>query len=237
MNSQHIFRDFDKAIDALRADVLLMASLTRQNLERAMCSLLERNIDLARAVIADDSDVDDLERKIDQSGMEILARFHPMASDLRLVVTSMKMAHNLERISDHAVNIAKRSKKICKSSELEEVGLAEPLYSMADGILRDSLMAYTDANAELGQSLKARDKELDRLQKQMVSALSRRLEDSNGRSENLLHLIFIAGSIERIGDLAVNMGEDAFFLGEARDIRHESRKNLTLDPTEESADD
>jgi phosphate transport system protein len=237
MNSQHIFRDFDKAIDALRADVLLMASLTRQNLERAMCSLLERNIDLARAVIADDSDVDDLERKIDQSGMEILARFHPMASDLRLVVTSMKMAHNLERISDHAVNIAKRSKKICKSSVLEEVGLAEPLYSMADGILRDSLMAYTDANAELGQSLKARDKELDRLQKQMVSALSRRLEDSNGRSENLLHLIFIAGSIERIGDLAVNMGEDAFFLGEARDIRHESRKNLTLDPTEESADD
>jgi phosphate transport system protein len=237
VNSQHIFRDFDKAIDALRADVLLMASLTRQNLERAMCSLLERNIDLARAVIADDSDVDDLERKIDQSGMEILARFHPMASDLRLVVTSMKMAHNLERISDHAVNIAKRSKKICKSSVLEEVGLAEPLYSMADGILRDSLMAYTDANAELGQSLKARDKELDRLQKQMVSALSRRLEDSNGRSENLLHLIFIAGSIERIGDLAVNMGEDAFFLGEARDIRHESRKNLTLDPTEESADD
>jgi len=237
MNSQHIFRDFDKAIDALRADVLLMASLTRQNLERAMCSLLERNIDLARAVIADDSDVDDLERKIDQSGMEILARFHPMASDLRLVVTSMKMAHNLERISDHAVNIAKRSKKICKSSVLEEVGLAEPLYSMADGILRDSLMAYTDANAELGQSLKARDKELDRLQKQMVSALSRRLEDSNGRSENLLHLIFIAGSIERIGDLAVNMGEDAFFLGQARDIRHESRKNLTLDPTEDSADD
>jgi len=237
VNSQHIFRDFDKAIDALRADVLLMASLTRQNLERAMCSLLERNIDLARAVIADDSDVDDLERKIDQSGMEILARFHPMASDLRLVVTSMKMAHNLERISDHAVNIAKRSKKICKSSVLEEVGLAEPLYSMADSILRDSLMAYTDANAELGQSLKARDKELDRLQKQMVSALSRRLEDSNGRSENLLHLIFIAGSIERIGDLAVNMGEDAFFLGEARDIRHESRKNLTLDPTEESADD
>jgi len=237
MNSQHIFRDFDKAIDALRADVLLMASLTRQNLERAMCSLLERNIDLARAVIADDSDVDDLERKIDQSGMEILARFHPMASDLRLVVTSMKMAHNLERISDHAVNIAKRSKKICKSSVLEEVGLAEPLYSMADGILRDSLMAYTDANAELGQSLKARDKELDRLQKQMVSALSRRLEDSNGRSENLLHLIFIAGSIERIGDLAVNMGEDAFFLGEARDIRHESRKNSTLNPTEESADD
>jgi len=224
MNSQHIFRDFDKAIEALKAEVLLMASLTRQNLERAMRSLLERDIDLARTVIADDADVDDLERKIDQSGMDILVRFHPMASDLRLVITSMKMAHNLERISDHAVNIAKRSKKICKSMPLEEAGLAEPLYSLADKLLRDALMAYTDANAELGESLKARDKELDRLHKQMIASLSGRLETSAGASENLLHLIFVARSIERIGDLAVNIGEDAVFLGEARDIRHEHRK-------------
>ncbi len=227
MNHQHIFRDFDKAIEALKAEVLLMASLTRQNLERAMRSLLERDIDLARSVIADDADVDDLERKIDQSGMDVLVRFHPMASDLRLVITSMKMAHNLERISDHAVNIAKRSKKICKSTPLEEVGLAEPLYSLADSLLRDALMSYTDSNSELGESLKARDKELDRLHKQMIASLSSRLEDSNGRSENLLHLIFVARSIERIGDLAVNIGEDAVFLGEARDIRHEHRKNPT----------
>ena len=224
MNSQHIFRDFDKAIEALRAEVLLMASLTRQNLERAMKSLLERDIDLSRTVIADDSDVDDLERTIDQMGMDILVRFHPMASDLRLVITSMKMAHNLERISDHAVNIAKRSKKICKSTPLEEVALTEPLYTLADGLLRDALTAFTDANGDLGESLKIRDKELDRLHKQMIASLSSRLEASDGRAENLLHLIFVARSIERIGDLAVNMGEDAVFLGEARDIRHEHRK-------------
>lgn len=225
MNNPHIFRDFDKVMETLKADVLLMASLARQNLERAMRSLLERDIDLARTVIADDSDVDDLERKIDQVGMEILVRFHPVASDLRLVITSMKMAHNLERISDHAVNIAKRSKKICKAAPLEEAGLAEPLYSLADKLLRDALMAYTDANTDLGEGLKARDKELDRLHKAMIASLSGRLEDSNGKSENLLHLIFVARSIERIGDLAVNIGEDAVYLGEARDIRHEHRKN------------
>jgi phosphate transport system protein len=115
MTSHHILREFDKGMISLKSDVLLMASLARQNLERAMRSLLERDIDLARSVIADDSDVDDLERKIDQAGIDIMVRFHPVASDLRLVITSMKMAHNLERISDHAVNIAKRSKKICKS--------------------------------------------------------------------------------------------------------------------------
>ena len=224
MSSPHIFREFDKGMESLKAEVLLMASLTRQNLERAMRSLLERNLDLARAVIADDVDVDELERKIDQSGMDILVRFHPVASDLRLVITSMKMAHNLERISDHAVNIAKRSKKICKAPPLDEAALTEPLYSLADKLLRDALMAYTDANAELGEGLKARDKELDRLHKQMIASLSARLEDAGGRSEYLLHLIFVARSIERIGDLAVNIGEDAVFLGEARDIRHEYKK-------------
>ncbi len=224
MSSPHIFREFDKGMESLKAEVLLMASLTRQNLERAMRSLLERNLDLARAVIADDVDVDELERKIDQSGMDILVRFHPVASDLRLVITSMKMAHNLERISDHAVNIAKRSKKICKAPPLDEAALTEPLYSLADKLLRDALMAYTDANAELGEGLKARDKELDRLHKQMIASLSARLEDAGGRSEYLLHLIFVARSIERIGDLAVNIGEDAVFLGEARDIRHEHKK-------------
>jgi phosphate transport system protein len=236
MNNQHIFREFDKVIEVLKADVLSMACLTRQNLERAMRALLERDIDLARAVIADDADVDDLERRIDQSGMAILLRFHPVASDLRLIITSMKMAHNLERISDHAVSIAKRAKKICKASPLDEVGLTEPLYSLADKLLRDALLAYTDSNSDLGESLKARDKELDRLHKQMIASLSARLEDSNGRSENLLHLIFVARSIERIGDLAVNIGEDAVFLGDARDIRHIHRKNSTTeladDPSE-----
>jgi phosphate transport system protein len=224
MSTPHIFREFDKGMEALKADVLLMANLTRQNLERAMRSLLERDIDLARSVIADDVDVDDLECKIDQSGMDILVRFHPMASDLRLVITSMKMAHNLERISDHAVNIAKRSKKICKAAPMEEAAMTEPLYSLADKQLRDAVMAYTDANSELGESLKFRDRELDRLHKQMIALLSGRLEGSEGRSEHLLHLIFVARSIERIGDLAVNIGEDAVFLGEARDIRHEHGK-------------
>jgi phosphate transport system protein len=229
MNQQHIFSEFDKAMNALKADVLMMASLTRQNLENAMHALLKRDIDLARAVIADDSDVDELERKIDQGGMSILVRFHPVASDLRLVITSMKMAHNLERISDHAVSIAKRAKKVCKAAPMDEAGLTEPLYSLADKLLRDALLAYADSNSELGESLKARDKELDRLHKQMIASLSIRLEDSDGRSENLLHLIFVARSIERIGDLAVNMGEDAVFLGEARDIRHEHRKKLAGD--------
>lgn len=224
MNQPHIFHEFDNAMTGIKDKVLLMAGLTRQNLERAIQALLKRDIDLARMVIGDDSDVDDLEVRIDQQGMDILVRFHPVASDLRLVITSMKTAHNLERISDHAVNIAKRAKKICKTTEPLETTMIEPLYTMAEKLLRDALLAYTDTNTDLGAGLKSSDKELDIAHKEVVALLSSRLESSGNRAESLLHLILVARSLERIGDLAVNIGEDSVFLSEARDIRHEQRK-------------
>jgi phosphate transport system protein len=224
MNQPHIFHEFDNAMVALKDSVLLMASLTRQNLERAVAALMARDIDLARTVIGDDSDVDELELKIDHQGMDILLRFHPVASDLRLVITSMKMAHNLERISDHAVNIAKRAKKISKSSEPLETNIIEPLYTMAEKLLRDGLVAYTDSNTDLGEGLKRGDKELDKAHKEVVTLLCNRLENAAGRAENVLHLIFVARSLERVGDLSVNIGEDSVYLSDARDIRHDHRK-------------
>jgi len=225
MNQSHIFQEFDTAISNLRSHVLTMAGLARQNLERSVQALLTRNLDLSRTVIGEDTEVDELEIKIDQLGMEILLRFHPVASDLRLVITSMKMAHNLERISDHAVNIAKRAKKLCKSADPIETTIIEPLYSKADSLLRDALLSYTDGNTNLGEHLKAGDAELDKAHKEVIALLSSRLETAGSSAENLLHLIFVSRSLERIGDLAVNIGEDAVFMNEARDIRHEHRKN------------
>ena len=225
MNQPHIFHEYDNAMADLKDKVLLMAGLTRQNLERAIQALLTRDIDLSRMVIGDDSEVDDLEVKIDHLGMDILIRFHPVASDLRLVITSMKTSHNLERISDHAINIAKRARKICKSSDAMDTAIVEPLYGMAEKLLRNALLAYTDANSDLGESLKAGDRELDAAHKEVVALLSARLENAGGQTENLLHLIFVSRSLERIGDLAVNIGEDSVFLSDARDIRHEHRKD------------
>jgi len=233
MNQSHIFHEIDNAMGTLKDKILLMASLTRQNLERSIQALLNRDIDLARMVIGDDSEVDELEVKIDALGMDILVRYHPVASDLRQVITSMKICHNLERISDHAVNIAKRAKKICKSTETVEATIIEPLYTMAEKLLRDAMLAFTDHNTVLGEGLRAGDEELDAAHKQVIALLSGRLENAGPRAENLLHLIFVARSLERIGDLSVNIGEDSVFLSEARDIRHEHRKGG--EPTSDQA--
>ena len=226
MQGPHILHDFDHAISSLRGEVLSMAGKARHNLERAVKALLDRNVELANAVIADDDEVDMHERRIDQLGMEILVRFHPMATDLRLVVSSMKISMNLERISDHATTIAKRARKMSANQELPDCTLIEPLYTLADHLLRDAISAYSDHNAVLGASLHARDKELDRMYKEATATFGTRIEQTGGRSQDYLHLILVVRSLERVGDLAVNIGEDAVFLEAARDLRHESNREL-----------
>ncbi|HUF61705.1 MAG TPA: phosphate signaling complex protein PhoU [Verrucomicrobiales bacterium] len=226
MDSPHILRDFDQAISVLRSEVLAMAAQARHNVERAIRALMERNPELANAVIADDDEVDERERRIDQLGMEILVRFHPVATDLRLVVSSMKISMNLERISDHATNIAKRARKLCATQELPDAGLIEPLYKLADHLLHDAIAAYRDRNAQLGASLHGRDKELDRMHHEATAAFGSRIDQTNGRSADYVHLIFIVRSLERVGDLASNIGEDAVFLESAKDLRHTSNREL-----------
>jgi phosphate transport system protein len=218
--SPHILQDFEQAINTLRSEVISMAGKARHNLERAVRALLERNSELANAVIADDDEVDDHERHVDQLGMEILVRFHPMAGDLRTVVSSMKISMNLERISDHATSIAKRARKVTACQEMSDATLIEPLYTLADQLLRDAITAYAEHDATLGASLHMRDKELDRLHKQANATFGERIETANGRRQDYLHLILVVRSLERIGDLSVNIGEDAVFLEAARDIRH-----------------
>lgn len=226
MQNLHILQDFDHAIDALRGEVLAMAGKARHNLERAVQALLERNAELANAVIADDDEVDEHERQIDKLGMEILIRFHPMASDLRLVVSSMRISMNLERISDHATTIAKRARKMCGRPQLPDATLIEPLYAMADDLLRDSITAYIERDAKLGAGLHDRDKELDQIYKATSATFSNRLEEGGGLGQDYLHLILVTRSLERVGDLAVNVGEDAVFLESARDLRHEENRDI-----------
>jgi phosphate transport system protein len=145
----------------------------------------------------------------------------------------MKVAANLEPISDHAVSIAKRARKMLARPEFGETNLMEPLYELADQQVKDALSAYADRDAELGQSLQLRDKELDKMHKRLIATFSARLEEGGDRAEDFLHLIFVARSLERIGDLAVNIGEDAVFLDSARDIRYEKNRVAATEPQAE----
>ena len=200
-----------------------MASIASQNLGDSIRGLLEGDEDLCNQVIAEDEAVDQLEKKIDADGIAILTRFTPLAQDLRRVMSTMKVSNNVERISDQAVNIARRAKRILQSVELPETRMVEPIYDQAIDLLRDSLSAFRDENIALGSGLKARDKELDLQQNEFIVRLTRRMEEDTSRLKDYIDLVFIARFLERAGDHAVNIGEDAVYAGAAKDIRHSSQ--------------
>lgn len=220
----HLFRAYDHTHRRFQEMLLNMAALTRQNLENAIKALLRQDNDLANAVVAADDDIDDLERAVDHLGMEALLRIHPVATDLRMIISSMKISTNLERISDHAVGIAKRARKLNALPLQPDVQRIEPLYALAYSLLRDAMDSYTNHDPALGEALHGKDRDIDRLHKQLTRDFGAKLEAHEGPAEPWLHLIFVCRSLERIGDLAVNIGEETVFLESAKDIRHEYRK-------------
>src|SRR5476651_4584 len=120
---KHILGTFDEALASLRNNVLMMSGLTERSLERSMKGLLERNNDLCANAIADDEEIDQLEKQIDKDGVEVLLRFQPVASDLRRVVSAMKLSSNLERMADQGTNIARRARKLNQHPPLPETEL------------------------------------------------------------------------------------------------------------------
>ncbi len=220
VSTRHILREFDRALEALRSDALMMASLTDRNLQNAMTCLLDRNSELCAITISDEKEVDALEKKVDSDGVEILLRFQPVASDLRQVVSTMKLGSNLERVADQAVKIARRSRKLTLEPELDEAIALGPLFIEAISLFRDSIRAYADGDVTLARSLRVRDRELDQMNHDIADNLTAKMAGRPERIPDYLHLLFIARHLERVGDHAKNIGEDAVYSAEAEDIRH-----------------
>lgn len=221
MNTQdHILTDFNTALKELRDKTITIGNLTIANTENAMSGLLNRDIDLCNKVIADDEDVNQLELEIDSLGLTIMSKYHPFASDLRLVLSSMKVTHNLERISDHAENIAKLARKIAKNSEVLEVALLEPLFRCGRDMLKTAMTAYADNSLELAKEVIDKEEELLVIQKKAYKTLVSKLEDPGENHKTYINLIFITRWLERLGGLSVNIAEDVVFMKSSVDIRH-----------------
>ncbi|CAN5189780.1 phosphate signaling complex protein PhoU [soil metagenome] len=218
--NKHILGRFNEALETLRNDILRMASITSENLRHAMAGLLARDDDRCNRAIAEDEDVDQLEKTIDREGLDIILRFSPVASDLRHVISTMKMSNNLERISDQATSIAKRARRLNRHAKIPEVHLIEPVYETALSMLHDAVRAFKDSDIATSLELDARDDELDRAHKILIKNFTSRAESEAGRAEDYIDLIFIVRFLERVGDHAVNIGEDCVYAHSAHDIRH-----------------
>jgi phosphate transport system protein len=217
---KHICSNFDAALYGLKNDVLMMSSLTDRLFQNALEALLTRNSELCDYVITDDDEIDILEKEVDQNGVSLLIRFHPLATDMRQVVSTMKVGSNLERIGDQSVTIARRARRLNERPVIPEVSLLEPLFQKAMALFRDAVRAFADGDCELARTLKSRDKELDALTTDLGERLVVRAAANPESAPSYLDLIFVSRALERVGDHATNIAEDSFWRDQATDIRH-----------------
>lgn len=220
--AKHILGTFDEALAALRNNVLMMAGLTERSLERAMKGLFERDDNICAHAIADDEEIDQLEKQIDKDGVDILLRFQPVASDLRRVVSAMKLSSNLERMADQATTIARRARKLNQHPPLPEVDLMKAMYEQAMSMFKDSVDAFVREDVELGRAIVPRDEKLDDLNRMASHKLVERMAQDPDQLRGYLNLIFVGRCLERVGDHATNIAEDAVYAAAAEDIRHQS---------------
>ena len=216
----HILGSFNEALSILRENVLMMASLTERNLERAFRGLFERDSELCNLVIADDEEIDLLEKQVDKDGIELLLRFQPVAIDLRSIIAAMKLSANLERVADQATGIARRARRLNSGENMSETHLLEGMSRDVTEMLKDSLRAFTDGDLDLANTLKPRDRQLDQLNKEINQQMTELAQKQPENMQAYLDLIFVARNIERIGDHATNIAEDAVYVKAAQDVRH-----------------
>lgn len=220
-DSNHILSSFDDDLNTMRLEVIKMATSASQAVDSAIAGLMQRELQLCQEVIIDDEQVDQSEMAIDEMAMEILLRYNPVAQDLRFVLSSLSITRHIERIGDHAVSIAKRGRKLMKIGEVPETNLIEPIYDAASKQLKLAVQAYADTNGEVGREITSMDRTLDKLHKKAAKALTHAIEEREQGEVGYLHLLFVGRSLERIGDLAANIGEDVVFIESAEDIRHQ----------------
>jgi phosphate transport system protein len=221
MEPNHILATFDEALTSLRNNVLLMSSLTERSLERAITGLLKRDDDLCAIAIADDEEIDQLEKQVDKDGIDLLLRFQPVASDLRRVVSAMKVSSNLERMADQATNIARRARKLNQHPPLSETELIRPMYLHAMAMFKDAIDGYVRGDVILARSVVPRDEGLDEMNRTTGRRLIERMAEDPDQLRGYLNLIFVSRCLERVGDHATNMAEDAVYAVAAEDIRHQ----------------
>jgi phosphate transport system protein len=217
---KHILSRFDDALEALRGDAIMMASLTEKNLRNAMRCLVDRGSNLCSATIADEGEIDELEKSIDADGVELLRGFQPVASDLRQIVSIIKICSNLERIADQAVNIAKRCRKLNRDPNPSDTEQINAMFAQALGMVQDSMSAYRMSNVNLARSVLERDKMLDQMNHDLATTLTTTMGLVPERITDYLNLLFIARHLERVGDHAENIAEDAIYAASAEDVRH-----------------
>lgn len=220
---EHSSKQFDAELDAIRANLARMGGLVEEQVRAAITAFSENDHDLIETVIQRDQNVDALEVEIDDACANIVARRQPTAIDLRMVLSVGKVVTDLERVGDEAKKIAKTTRKILERGMSEIVTRSlgiDVVGNKAAGMLHQVLDAFVRLDVAAAAAIVREDKDIDQQFRATVRQLVTFMMEDPRTISTALDIIFIAKSIERIGDHCKNIAEDIVYIAHGRDVRH-----------------
>ena len=213
---RHLQRDLDN----LSKELLTMGAMVEDATNKAVLALSQRRTDLAQEVVLGDDAINEKENRIEEECLKVLALYQPVATDLRFIVTAMKVNNDLERIGDLAVNIAERANWL---AELDPIPLPESLNKLVSNVqamVRDSLNSLVNMDSQLARNVCDVDDEVDDINRRMFTEMQDLMKKDPSMVERAISTLSVSRHLERIADLATNIAEDVIFLVEGEIVRH-----------------
>ncbi len=215
------FRHFHDQLSSLKEQLLAMSAIAEERTELSVEALLARDREKANLVIIGDADLNRLEVEVEQAAVELLALQQPMARDLRFIIGAIKVSNDLERVGDHAVNIAECAIRLADKPKANiKIPEIEVMARRARKMLSDSLDAFIRADGALGRKVCREDDVVDSLHDSVFRVLLTHMMADPKTITPSLELLLVGRNLERIADLATNIGEDAVYLAEGKQIKH-----------------
>jgi len=217
---ERVVRHFQEELEALQGRLLEMGGLAEERVSAAVQSLVSRDIAAIERVLYGDEPINALHVEIDNRCFKLLALHQPMATDLRAIVSAVKINTDLERVGDLAVNIAEAAKRYATHPPVKKLIDIPQMGDIAQEMLHDALDAFVRRDMVLAQAVLNEDDRLDGLKTQIFRELLDYMLKDPATVEPALDLILVSRHLERIGDHATNIAEDVIFMVSALDVRH-----------------
>ena len=222
MTEQH--RHFHDELAKLKEELVRMSSIAQDSLNRAVQAVIDRDAAQVSAVRKTDQVIDQLELEIDSMVMSLLALQQPMAGDLRLILAALKISNDLERVGDHAVNIAQSAKRLAKSQFIAPKPELVESARLAREMLSNAISAFVRGDPQAGREVCKMDDLVDDLHRSMFRILLTHMAEDHHTIGAAMELFLVSKNLERVADLATNIAEEVVFLVEGTSIKHHAEE-------------
>ena len=205
-------KSFEHQLEDLNQDLLKLGSMVEERIHKAITALKEQDDELANQVVENDDEIDDYQMEIEQECINLTALQQPVAKDLRRINMVSKMATDLERIADLALNIAQIALELSASDYIKPLVDLPKMGELAQGMIHDSLDAFVNSNADKAKEVAQRDSKINDLDEQILRELLTYMVEDPKTVQQSNDLIFVSRYLERIGDHVTNICEDIVYI-------------------------